>query len=538
MKTVYDRDMVAHLWANQSQDTARVSSSNFWFTGPTLYSYGSHFVVGHVMPDAYNRDGGRLALMNADRYSNTTGRHVDAARQASRHLSRIFVHPLDENRTREISGFGAGAIVSSLIDAMRIAADRAANKRIKADTRSGLFDEMRRMREDALHLATVDASRRDLSPGRRKAARAQLKELQAADVDAFVNGASDKMGAEAFAFALNRRVYLDKMKQAADCAQNCAARALRFTQPADALNEAQLGERYAATAQSYSERADAPVPRAVVRALAKVKAGTKWRKDIEARVRQINVESARAQWAESEALARESLAACEFYLIDRTLSGDLRRAFETLHGEEGDAERREFVAELERQRAAWRAKTSEAQGREQLAAARTLFDAGKFAAANETAISAGRKLRCSFQPREGDASSNLINDAADLAKAAASRMPEEHARQLADWRDAKPGSRFPEALHNGDRAAFLRVSADGRRVETSQLAEVPVRVCAAAWQAVCAAKGTGRQFSPGEVSLGVFSLDNVDAEGNIRAGCHFIRFSELAAVAVRLGLTP
>ena len=73
MKTVFDRDMVAHLWANKSQDTARVSSGNFWFTGATLYSYGSHFVCAHHLPTEYNRDDRALALFNAGRYGEAEG---------------------------------------------------------------------------------------------------------------------------------------------------------------------------------------------------------------------------------------------------------------------------------------------------------------------------------------------------------------------------------------------------------------------------------------------------------------------------------
>lgn len=39
-------------------------------------------------------------------------------------------------------------------------------------------------------------------------------------------------------------------------------------------------------------------------------------------------------------------------------------------------------------------------------------------------------------------------------------------------------------------------------------------------------------------SFGHFSLDSIDAEGNVRAGCHFIRYSELADIAGRLSFNP
>ena len=62
---VFKPDMVAHLWANRSLDHARVAHGNFWFTGPALYSYGNHYVVGFHMPKAYDRDGAAVVIDRA-----------------------------------------------------------------------------------------------------------------------------------------------------------------------------------------------------------------------------------------------------------------------------------------------------------------------------------------------------------------------------------------------------------------------------------------------------------------------------------------
>src|SRR5690606_4768157 len=107
-----------------------------------------------------------------------------------------------------------------------------------------------------------------------------------------------------------------------------------------------------------------------------------------------------------------------------------------------------------------------------------LFAAGKFSQACDIARSAAHRMR-----RNGG-ESQTIDEAAALADAAEARKPEEFAAMLADWRDAKPGARFPSDLHNSDRAAFLRLSPDGRRVETSQGAEVPVRVFSLMWHLI------------------------------------------------------
>lgn len=75
-RQVHPGSMVAHLWANASQDSARTNNGNFYFTGPRLYSYGSHFVVGLHLPF----DG--PTLLNADSYSISTSGHQSDARRA------------------------------------------------------------------------------------------------------------------------------------------------------------------------------------------------------------------------------------------------------------------------------------------------------------------------------------------------------------------------------------------------------------------------------------------------------------------------
>lgn len=77
MATVFSNDMVAHVWANQSQPEGRSHNGQYYFQGRALYSYGSHFVAGYVMPDG-------ATLITADSYSITTSRHVSRAHSAAR----------------------------------------------------------------------------------------------------------------------------------------------------------------------------------------------------------------------------------------------------------------------------------------------------------------------------------------------------------------------------------------------------------------------------------------------------------------------
>jgi hypothetical protein len=79
MRHVYPNHEIPHLWAHQSQDEARNSSSTLYFTGSTIYSYGSHFPIArHVT----NERGERAILFTTAHYSVTTSAHWSAVARA------------------------------------------------------------------------------------------------------------------------------------------------------------------------------------------------------------------------------------------------------------------------------------------------------------------------------------------------------------------------------------------------------------------------------------------------------------------------
>lgn len=77
MKTVFNNRMVAHVWAQQTQPEGR--GSNFYFEGPTLYSYGKHFPIAtfHTV-----KGKGAAVLFTTDRRSVSTSKHCSFARNA------------------------------------------------------------------------------------------------------------------------------------------------------------------------------------------------------------------------------------------------------------------------------------------------------------------------------------------------------------------------------------------------------------------------------------------------------------------------
>lgn len=75
IKTVFSSSaQVYHLWANQSQPSARQGGSitRAYFNGVSAYSYGSHYEVGRII----NYRGVTLGIVNSTKSSHTTAKHT------------------------------------------------------------------------------------------------------------------------------------------------------------------------------------------------------------------------------------------------------------------------------------------------------------------------------------------------------------------------------------------------------------------------------------------------------------------------------
>lgn len=82
-------DQVLHIWANQSQDSARCS--NVFFEGNKVYSYGYHYELGRIV----THKGKKVALINDKGYSVTTSGHISSAIHAASHLIVVCSPELD-----------------------------------------------------------------------------------------------------------------------------------------------------------------------------------------------------------------------------------------------------------------------------------------------------------------------------------------------------------------------------------------------------------------------------------------------------------
>lgn len=76
---------LAHVWAQQTQDTGR--ANNTFFQGRSIYSYGHHYVSGMIHKA---KSGKAFALINSTRYSNSTCKHTGLAWRATYKLMPTF----------------------------------------------------------------------------------------------------------------------------------------------------------------------------------------------------------------------------------------------------------------------------------------------------------------------------------------------------------------------------------------------------------------------------------------------------------------
>jgi hypothetical protein len=87
MKHVFDTGEVPHLWAHQSQESARNPQGNLYFDGDTIYSYGSHFPIARHVKNAKGR---AAILFTTQTYSRTTSGHCSAVRGAIPSEVQVF----------------------------------------------------------------------------------------------------------------------------------------------------------------------------------------------------------------------------------------------------------------------------------------------------------------------------------------------------------------------------------------------------------------------------------------------------------------
>jgi hypothetical protein len=534
-KQVFPRNEVAHLWVHRAQDSARVAGGNFYFTGATLYSYGSHFVCGHLMPEAYNVESAPLVLVNADNYSNTTARHMHAMYHAlPGYYKKFSVSGLNDGMVRNIGRDGAWAVIAAIMATMRDRlADAATTKHVRHTTRAASLAIASHHADMVRHLATVDAGRKDLSKELRATARAILRALPAAD-DFKIDGA-DRDAIMALVKRVNREKARSDYAEKIERFRHKAKRVSEYVER-DTLEYAAHWHREARDAinlfDHYVKR-DADIGSIRISNEDKLLRGAMGAAlpILEQREAKADREEQVSDW-NNRVTAMAGINHTNFLAAESYLSGmrTLAEQLAVLDTDDEKAERAATLARLDGELKTRKAETAPERCAHSLEVAETFINAGHYLD-GKTYVREARRIA------ERDASESDRAGLLDRCDAIASRIDdatrERRESDIAAWRDGSSNHLRREWCEDG---ALLRVRGDV--IETSWGATVPLDVAPLVWRLVSNAKRNGatQAWAHGEgPRLGVFRLNSVSAYGDIIAGCHRINYDELARMAAALG---
>jgi hypothetical protein len=86
---VFPSGEIAHLWYHKTQESARNATGSFYFSGDTVYSYGSHFPIARHVSNG-KQD---AVLFTTKTYSVTTSGHCSAVRSSIPSSADVFEVP-------------------------------------------------------------------------------------------------------------------------------------------------------------------------------------------------------------------------------------------------------------------------------------------------------------------------------------------------------------------------------------------------------------------------------------------------------------
>jgi len=84
MKKVFTNSEIVHVFNEQNQYEGRTSTGSMYFYNNKIYSYGSHYLLGHFLDND-------TILINDTGYSNTTSKHIYLLQDATRNRKQYFI---------------------------------------------------------------------------------------------------------------------------------------------------------------------------------------------------------------------------------------------------------------------------------------------------------------------------------------------------------------------------------------------------------------------------------------------------------------
>ena len=110
---------------------------------------------------------------------------------------------------------------------------------------------------------------------------------------------------------------------------------------------------------------------------------------------------------------------------------------------------------------------------------------------------------------------------------------------FAAWLNSEPGSHCPSSYRADESgAAYLRRSPNGEELQTSQSASVPWVHALKAFRFIklCRERGEGFKANGRTIRVGHYQVASISAAGDMVAGCHTFKWSEIERLAKREGV--
>ena len=568
---VFTNPGACRAWANASTDHGKGSHGSVYFTGRTIYSYGSHF------PMAYRAEiaGQAVVLFNPDSYSISTSRHQSYVRAAARHLPGFMVPDFREAvdmlaRAAILDRWESGARWPSAGWASEKESGLAFARRVvrqylisNAEDLAASGPDGPRVMVDSYPQGAAAGVVRENFPDWESywAARDAANETARAKIEA---GFVESLGAASWPLLLTRTVGLPDStwpRILADHKRRAAA-----TEAKEARENLAYDKRRAARAARMSQaQFDSTL------AANRISANS-WPWDKTERLREIR--NTLATWRRMHRTAAAHLGE----KTKRTLWSRVKALAAFLAAQEARARRMADRPEIARQVATYRdtagawaahlaALAPEARTAAALAdsdtrtATRNLFFALRAIASQDCPAGLGLGLAVRKKAAESLAQVRDIVTAIDAAEAeeraaryraqAEARMIREKAARESwlagreSWLAGETGARWRG--QDADGRAYVRAVGVERdesgaivrgTLETSQGAKVPLAEAVRVFRFVklCRDRGQAWHRNGQRIPVGGFQVDEITESGDFRAGCHAFAWAEIARLADSLGL--
>jgi hypothetical protein len=505
-RTVFDNDSVAHVWAQNERAEGRSHNGQFYFDGPAIYSYGSHYLVGFILKG--------VAFLNSDSDSVTTNRHRHKAARAVSHRRRVYVPNM-----------------TTLDSAFRWAARQAGDSRC-GEPHAGQWgrDVAKRFRAQVRAWAVGTYAAR-LSYG--SLVKGEPLDSLAPVLEAF--GMGRALGAVTREIeTVTRKAEAHAAKLKAEAlereARNVEETATRILKGLAELKPLDLDALKRANDRLLKAQTWTKGRAGFLKAHARIR-------DARAMVRaELKAKAARLERAEARAAARNGVADMRAGLATLETGASLPRVYGWRHdsawGAKGDAQGDGAEAQNARERA----------GAVTLAGVRAVLEGAPLGATMRGTLEA---LVARLDP--------VVKETRDARQARAQERAEARARERMEreretresWLAGDKAARFYGRDAQG--GAYLRAvdverddsgTITGGTLETSQGANVPLAHALRVFRFLkhCRDTGTPWHRNGRTIRVGFYQVDAVDSDGSFRAGCHRINWPQVEALAVRLGV--